>query len=142
MNNIIDYLAPQKTVNLKKNYAPYLNQDLREEIKKNNLLLTKTISSKDKNDWRQYRHEKISLNKKIDEAKKVYLKDKLGNPHKGWKLLNEFKGNNKAHPLSKLIYKNKIISRPNEIANIQNQFYVKKIQNISKSFNKSKMTPI
>ena len=37
------------------------------------------------------------LNKKIYEAKKIYLKDKLGNPHKGWKLSNEFKGNSKAH---------------------------------------------
>ena len=96
----------KKQLILKKNYAPYLNDDLRVEIKKNNQLLTKAISSKDQNDWRHYRHSKITLNKNIDEAKTIYLKDKLGNPHKGWKLLNEFKGNNKAHPPSKLIHKN------------------------------------
>ena len=53
-----------------------------------------SLASKRKDDWRQYRHQKITLNKKIDEAKTLYLKDELGNPNKGWKVFNEFKGNN------------------------------------------------
>ena len=81
-----------------------------------------SLASKRKDDWRQYRHQKITLNKKIDEAKTLYLKDELGNPNKGWKILNEFKGNNKAHPPNKLLHPNKVISSPNAIANVQTNF--------------------
>ena len=106
------------------------------------IILTYAIKSKNQDDWRLYRHEKNTLNKKIDEAKTIFLKNKLGHPSKGWKVLNEFKGNSKAHPPSKLLHKNKLISSPKAIADIQNQFYVKKIKEIRKSFSKSDISPI
>ena len=142
MNSIIDLIAPLKVVNFKKNYAPYLSDEIKTELKNINNLLTNAIKSKNQDDWRLYRHEKNTLNKKIDEAKTIFLKNKLGHPSKGWKVLNEFKGNSKAHPPSKLLHKNKLISSPKAIADIQNQFYVKKIKEIRKSFSKSDISPI
>ena len=141
-NSIIDFLAPLKVVNLKKNYAPYLSNELKDQIKNTDKLLTNAIKSKTQDDWRKYRHEKNALNKKIDDAKTGYLKYKIGHPKKGWKVLNEFKGNLKAHPPSKLIHKNKLVSSPQAIANIQNQFYIDKIAEIRNTFKKSDISPI
>ena len=97
-----------------------MTYELNNQIENTNKLLTMAINSKSQDEWRKFRHEKNLFNKKIDEAKTQYLKNKLSNPNTGWKILNEFKGNVKAHPPNKLIHKNKLVSSPKAIADIQN----------------------
>ena len=72
MNSIIDLIAPLKVVNFKKNYAPYLSDELKTELKNINNLLTNAIKSKNQDDWRLYRHKKNALNKKSMKQKQFF----------------------------------------------------------------------
>ena len=127
LNSIINSIAPKKFINFKKNHAPFLNQEIKNDIKNNHLLLTKAIESKNQEDWRNFRNSKINTNKKIESAKKKYLNEKLANAKHGWKLLNQFQGKVKSHPPSKLIYKDKIYSSPKDLSEILNNHYINKI---------------
>ena len=76
LNKIIDTLAPQKLVQTTKLYQPYLNNEIQEKIAISNQLLTSAITSRSKDNWRQYRTYKANLNKIIEESKTSYLNKK------------------------------------------------------------------
>ena len=64
LNSIIEYIAPQSYVQYKSDHAPYLSEEMRQEIKINNELLTKAIHSGDPNDWRLFRNKRTITQKK------------------------------------------------------------------------------
>ena len=83
LDAIINTIAPKKWINFKKNYAPFLNEEIKNHIQSNHNLLTKAIKSKKQEDWRQFRHDRQITNKKIETAKTEYLKGKLGQSKEG-----------------------------------------------------------
>ena len=94
-NIIIDNIAPSKTVNYKKDYAPYVNKNLKEKIIYNHRLISIAIQSNKTKNQRIFRHNKNTLNKDVDNAKAKYMKENLGHPKKGWNTLKTFDNTSK-----------------------------------------------
>ena len=57
LNTIYNILAPSKLVQFKSNHIPYYISDIREKLKGCDNLLTQAISSKSKEDWRNFRNK-------------------------------------------------------------------------------------
>ena len=64
LNSIIEYIAPQSYVQYKTDHAPYLNDEVKQEIKNNNDLLSKAIDTGDPEDWRYFRNNRNITQKK------------------------------------------------------------------------------
>ena len=95
LNNIVNYLAPPKTVNYETNYAPYLNKNLREKQKSQKAYLKRAIASNNINDWREYRNFRNTLTKEIKIEKTKYIKEKFNNTEKVWDELKVITKTNK-----------------------------------------------
>ena len=75
LNSIIECIAPQKKVQFRKDYKPYLNSELLEKIKMSNDYLKEAIKSNDITDWRQFKHYRNDTMKSINmERKKLYFR--------------------------------------------------------------------
>merc|ERR1712240_304919 len=75
-NNIIEIIAPQTKQQVKKNYTPYINKETRLERQNLQKLHTKAKQTQDNNDWREYKNNKATLNKKINKQKNSLYKQK------------------------------------------------------------------
>ena len=61
LNLIIECIAPEKMILLSQYHAPYINNQLRTDIKERQRLYKKAISTKSDEDWRIYRNIKNSI---------------------------------------------------------------------------------
>ena len=75
LSNIVNCLAPPKTINYETNYAPYLNKNLREKQKSQKAYIKRAIASNNINDWREYRNFQNSLTKEIKIEKSILKKN-------------------------------------------------------------------
>ena len=88
LNEIVDTLAPLRIIPIKKDHIPYIDTELRREIKFNKVQLTEAISSKtDKNKWRDYRKKRNKISKDILKKKSIFIKNKLSQPINKWKFV-------------------------------------------------------
>ena len=85
LNTIYNILAPSKLVQHNNNHIPYYNNEIRDRLKNCNILLTKAISSKNKDDWRQFRNFRNTVNKEIKVLKTDYIREKMTDSKNNWK---------------------------------------------------------
>ena len=142
INSIIESIAPSKHIQCANNYMPYLDEDMRIEIMETNKLLTDAITSKDTDKWRLYRHKRNLTQKNIKNKKREYLQEKFSTLKDKWKFLKKYTNSNKQAPPDKINLHGEIITSPRILAQITNEFFIKKIENIRKSFTWTKVTPI
>ena len=72
LNIIIDAIAPQKKVQTKNDYCPYLSKDTVDMIKNCNSKLTNAIKENKVENWRDFRNCRNNLQKVIKGKKKDY----------------------------------------------------------------------
>merc|ERR1712105_585660 len=56
LNAIMNTIAPPKDIQFKKDFTPYFDSQIIEQIDKMNVLLQTAIHSQEFDDWRQYKH--------------------------------------------------------------------------------------
>merc|ERR1712240_244139 len=117
-NNIIDIIAPRTKRQIKKNYTPYLNKDTREAKKKLNEIHNKTKRTQHDDDWREYKNQRATINKKVDKQKQEYITKKLNNSENRWKTLNEINNKTTFESPRSIIHKDAITTNIQEICNI------------------------
>ena len=142
LNRIIDELAPKKRVIVNKKNQPWLNNDLRDKMRRVDDLLTVAIDSRMKDDWRLHNHQRNILYKELDAAKRAYLGKRLDDPKKGWKEIKQFNGLNKATTPSRISHEGSIVTSPKLIADIANKFYINKVVKLSQAMCHERRDPV
>ena len=98
------------------------NADIHEKLKSCNKMLTKAISSKRKDDWRNFRNFRNSLDKEIKVLKTDYIKSNMTDNTNNWKFLKKFNKCTKSRPPDRLTLNGIPITNPIELANMANNF--------------------
>ena len=129
-------------VQYRNDYTPYYDREIKEKISECDSILTRAIQSHGKDDWREYRHKKTLLDKQIKIVKTKYIKHKMTEKHKNWKFLNTYNKQQKCNPPDKLLFNQVVKYSPREIANIANNFFISKVENIRRLFTESIVTPL
>ena len=142
LNNIIDHLAPQKRIIRNKDNQPFLTSEIRDKMFRINQLLTQAIKTKNKDDWKEFRHNRNLLYKVIDAAKSSYISKILNHNSKGWGEIKKYNGLEKAVTPSKIVHQGLVISSPKIIANVANNHYISKIENFNKKMANETRDPI
>ena len=134
LNFIINDLAPASIRQMSKSQAPWLNNEIRNEIRQNNDKLTLAINTNMPSNWLNFRQHRNSTFQKIEAAKKQYLSDGYANNKQKWKQINNvIKQSNNITP-KQIVINGKVIRKPREIAEIANLHYINKIAEIRDKF--------
>ena len=142
LNSIIESIAPSRIIQCKDNYLPYYDNDIHETISKTNNVLTKAIKSKNNNDWIEFKNLRNTTQKIIKNKKKEYLEGKFGHLKDSWKFIKKFNAVKVQSPPDKIESDNKIITRPKQLAELSNQYFIDKINKIRSTFTWSPLGPI
>merc|ERR1712240_116321 len=141
-NNIIDIIAPRTKRQIKKNYTPYLNKDTREAKKQLNEIHNKAKQTQHDDDWREYKNQRATINKKVDKQKQEYITKKLNNSEDRWKTLNEINNKITFESPRSIIHKDAITTNIQEICNIANNYYINSIKTLRERIPQTAVTPI
>ena len=98
LNSIINSIAPSKIVQYRKDYIPYYNPNILQELELNKSLLNKAIYTNKHDDWLEFKNFRNTLDKKIRNAKSEYLEKNFADKKCQWKFLKKFNNRNKQHP--------------------------------------------
>ena len=133
--DVLDTVAPLKSIRLKRNDLPWVDQDMRELFVKRDKLHTLASGFKDKNHtiWNTYRELRNFCKSTLRRKMKSFFEEKSTKDFKSskdfWKFYNKFVVKSKKSKDDQLISnifdanKNKMVSEPVDVANAFNKFF-------------------
>ena len=124
-----------KVLDERYNYLPWMSEATKNNIKLRNEMLRKSKETQLDKDWKEYKKLRNSINNTIKTEKKLWQENKLisfGKDSKSiWKNVKNWLGWKTNGSPSKLMDEKGIIhSKPEKIANIQNDFYINKVKKL------------
>ena len=91
---ILEELAPLKKVTLRRNFAPWLNSDLKASIKVRNRLHQLARNQRTPEDWTNWKRYRNDLKMKLRNAKEKYTRDYLNHEDSStkWSQIKKYSG--------------------------------------------------
>ena len=135
---VLDKHAPVKMFQTRKNYVPYLSEDMKRLLKERDVLKEEATKTGDKVLFEEYKKKRNLIKGNLAKEKlKHYtqgLYDEKITTKKAWKLVNSMLGKVDNKSPTKIQFENKIISNPKGLANAFNKIFqtkVKKLRDIT-----------
>lgn len=131
--------APIKKRTIKQHQVPYMNKELRSAMYIRNNLRNKFFRCRSSENWELYRKQRNLVTATRRKSIKTYFQHKCGNTENSkefWKVIKPFmtdKNTGSASNIISLKEGDSIISAPNEVANIFNDFFSSLANNIGTS---------
>ena len=129
---ILDTLAPMKTVQVRTKYAPWLSKHTIELMKERNKLQKIASETKCRDDWLKFKALRNQVNNRLKYEESRWNRTKLeecdGNPLKTWTKVKKILNWNSSGSPNQLFHQGRLINKPQEIANAQNQYFIEKIE--------------
>ena len=134
ITNILDVMAPMKTIQVRSNSVPFLSKQTLELMKARNELQKIASESECKDDWDKYKKVRNEINNRLKFEEKSWQKSRLedcgNNSSKTWKKVKGIlKWQNAGSP-SKLFYKGSLRTKAQDIADSQNEYFIEKVRQI------------
>ena len=134
LTKILDNMAPVRSIQTRTNYAPWMSPDIKDDINARDAAQKKAIDSKAEKDWEQFKKLRNQVTGRIKKEKLAWQQRKLencqGDPAKQWgHILGWLNWSSTSSP-TKLIHGNRVETSPSKMANIMNNFYISKVNNI------------
>ena len=142
MNMIVEELAPEKIIQIKKDDQPYIDNEIKIISKEANEELTEAINMNDDEKWKKWKMKRNQLSKEIESKKLAHYIKELQHPRKKWKVFNNLTVAGKSTFPRSIINNNETVKSPKKLAELANNFFVDKINIMRSKFTKSKATPI
>lgn len=137
LNNILDHMAPVKTVQTRSRYAPWLGEETKILQKERDAAQEKAAQSDNPDDWRQFRSLRNQVTARLRAEKKEWDRKKLDHTENSstdiWKSVKGCLGWGGGGPPTQLFSDGKIVSSPSGLASIVNKFFLDKIKRLRES---------
>ena len=131
---ILDIMAPLKTVQVRKKYNPWLSKTTKDMMVERDRLHGVAIQSKSSDDWAQYKslRNKVINRQRIEEksGKKARLDQCSSDASRMWKEVRNILNWGSTGSPTQLSFNGHFLTKPQDIANAQNQFFINKVKNI------------
>ena len=135
INKVLDKHAPLKTFQVRKNYVPWLTVDLKNMMKKRDQALELAIRSKKQEDRLLFKNLRNSVTNQIKKEKKNWQQRKLemasNNPPALWNNVKTWLSWGDNGPPSKIQDNGKLITKPVEVAEHMNHFFMNKVERLN-----------
>ena len=137
LTHILDELAPLRVFQVRSNYAPWLSVGTKQWMKFRDEAFQAAIQSQSDYDWMNYRSLRNKVNNLLQIDKRDWKRSKLKyaaeNTSFIWNFAKSWLGWKSGGPPTHLCVNGVMISKPYEIAQAMNTFFVTKVENIVKS---------
>lgn len=131
---IIDKHAPLKKFTVRSTYAPWLDEEIKHLMSNRDTLKCAAVKSGDPSDWSVYRTARNMVTKMNRHKKKIYYQDKIrevkNDSKQLWKTFNNILGKSKTTCPSFIEANGLFITKPLEIANHFNNFFIEKVEKL------------
>ena len=143
---ILGRLAPMRNIQVKTKYNPWISQDTISLMKDRDNLQKDAAQTGDKNKWDQYKKIRNKINNKLKYEEKCWQRRKLeqcnGDSKSSWKTVKSILNWKSFGGPSQLFYKGQIKTKSKEIADSQNECFIKKVNDIRKNLPPQTNNPI
>ena len=131
---ILDNHAPVKVFQSRNNYAPWLSDKTKEDIRKRNLLKKNSIYSNDPAVLISYKQLRNEIKSRLRKEEISYYNDKFKNRSISskdlWKNAYEILGQHKDTSPTQINHESKVIQSPAELAETFNEIFLSKVQRL------------
>ena len=146
LNSILNVLAPVKKIQIRKNYAPWITEECKVNMDSRDHAQKKAIDSGATTDWSNYKRIRNDVTKQVKQAKVVWQRNKMetseGNPSKVWSNVLSWLNWSSTNSPSNLYNGTRIENSPIKLANIMNEYYIKKISDIRTALATTNIDPL
>ena len=146
ITNILDSMAPLKTIQVRSNFAPFLSKKTLELMKARNELHRQASESNCKDDWVKFKKIRNEINNRLKYEEYTWQKARLEecsrNSSKTWKRVKGILNWQNAGSPSKLFYKGTLRTKAQDIADSQNEYFIEKIQLIQENLAQPAADPL
>ena len=143
---VLDLHAPMRTIQTRSNYAPWLSENVKKLMQRRNEAQNKAVLSQSYEDWNMFRKLRNEVTKKLRTDEKKWHQEKLnkfaGSSSEQWHHVMGWLGWKNCGSPSQLFYGGRLINKPIEIANIQNEYFVNKVNLIQQNLPSSSSDPL
>lgn len=145
VGGVLEEVAPKKLVQVRRNFAPWIQKDTLELMKKRDQA-AKIKDTGGEDEVTTYRKKRNETNRKIERDKKDWEnraikaseEDKTGALL--WKFAKKNMSKAKSGPPKSIQHEGRILNKPKEIAEAQAEYYSKKIEKINTDLEEAKLT--
>ena len=131
--DVLDKHAPLKVIQNRNNYIPYISDELKEKMKNRDKLKVEAATTGDKNKYAEYKAKRNEVSTNLKNAKLKYYNEKFEeslNTKEMWKMSYQILGKSRSSFPSQMMFGHKLISKPMEIANEMNAYFINKIRKL------------
>ena len=138
----MNMISPATIIQVKKDYQPYIDEEVRQCLKEVDIQLSTAIDSGVIEEWRLYKSIRNQINKFIDIRKRIYYEKLLERFSNLWKTVKDLSGSNVCTIPRRIISGGKTITSPKKLADACNNFFVNKVGKIRTKFIETDTNPI
>ena len=143
---VLDLHAPMRTIQTRTKYAPWLSESTKKLISKRNEIQKVAALNPNSESWNKFKKLRNEVTKKLRLEQKTWQKESLskceGSSRDQWQhILGWLDWKNCGSP-TQLFYEGKLINKPSEIADAQNEYFINKVGLIQQKLPHSGSDPL
>ena len=131
LSSTLDTMAPVRTVQCRRHYAPWLTPATKELMKERDTAQKLAASTDDKDHWRDFKNKRNTVTARLRSEKKSWEKERLNNSDKSpqnlWKNMKGWLNWKSSGPPSQLFSEGRIVNTPSGLAETMNKFFINKV---------------
>ena len=148
LTNILDRLAPIKKFQIRTKYAAWISVETKKKIKLRDDSQEKAATTRSLEDWSDYKKKRNEVTSLLYKEKQSWQRKKLDNCEESqdtgklWKnLLGWLNWSSTSSP-TKLLSEGRFVTSPAKLADVQNEYYIKKVRNIRQNLPQACTDPL
>ena len=136
---ILNKHAPLKVIQNRNGYVPYISKELKGEMEHRNTLKEEAAITGNKETFDEYKRKKNEISTKLKAAEAKYYNEKFDEEDltaaEMWRSAYKLLGNTISSFPSQMIFSGKLFSKPIDIANEMNKFFINKVKKLKNNSN-------
>ena len=134
ITNILDKLAPVRTIQVRRKYIPWLSQETKLLMQQRDQAQIRAARTKSQEDWRNFKSIRNQVTRRLRTEESCWqgkkLKNCSGSPSEQWQQVLGWLGWKSSGSPNQLFHAGRLLNKPSEIADCQNEYFVNKVQQI------------
>ena len=134
LTDILDTVAPIRTIQVRSTYAAWLSDETKALLKHRDAAQAKAASTRNSDDWRAYKSLRNNATAKMRGEKKTWERHKLNNKEHSssslWQNVKSWLNWGNSGPPSKLFHNGNMITKPARLATTMNEFFISKVKTL------------
>ena len=131
LTDILDVMAPIRTIQMRRKYAPWLSDSTKDLLKVRDTAQAKAAQTRDQDDWRAYKNLRNTATSKMRSEKRNWEQQKLDNAQQDlgtlWGNVKTWLSWGNSGPPTKLFMNGEMLSSPARLSGAMNNFFITKV---------------